>query len=417
MGLSAEIVGTSAGRPRIAACIRSWWSAETLSRPFWIFFIAAFFFDFGFGLYFFLFNLFLLSLHFDERTMGIISAALTLGNVIGTIPVSMLARRSGLQKALLFCFIAAPAVSILRTAILWMPAQIGLAFLTGAALSAWPVCFAPTVARLTTETNRVFAFSIVFATGIGTGTLAGLAGGWLPQLLRGNHPGSHLADAMRLVLIGASLVAAIGIRPISMLNLGRQEPRERRNGPIFHPFLARFLPPFAVWSIVVGSFIPFAPVYFQKQLGLSLQHVGQVFSASQLAQFCAVLVAPLLYRKAGSITGIVFAQILAGVMIFALGHSPNAPLAVTCYVAYTAVQYAAGPGFYGMLMSRVSEAQRSTASAVQNITGALSQAGAAALTGIAVVRFGYGVVFTSNLVLAMLSSVLAFASLATAPKQ
>jgi hypothetical protein len=38
-------------------------------------------------------------------------------------------------------------------------------------------------------------------------------------------------------------------------------------------------------------------------------------------------------------------------------------------------------------------------------------------TDIAVVRFGYGVVFTSNLVPAMLSSVLAFANLATTPKQ
>jgi MFS family permease len=417
VGLSAEFAGTSSSRSRIAARIRSWWSPETLGRPFWIFFIAAFFFDFGFGLYFFLFNLFLLSLHFDERAMGIISAALTLGNVIGTIPVSVVARRSGLQKALLFCFIAAPAVSILRTAILWMPAQIGLAFLAGAALSAWPVCFAPTVARLTSESNRTFAFSIVFATGIGTGTLAGFAGGSLPQMLQGNHPGNHLADAMRLVLIGASFVAAIGIWPISRLSLGAKQPDEPRGGPVFHPFLARFLPPFAVWSIVIGSFIPFAPVYFQKQLGLSLQHVGAIFSASQLAQFCAVLVAPLLYRGVGSIKGIVCAQVLAGATIFALGRSPSAALAVVCYVAYTAVQFAASPGFYGILMDRVPEAQRSTASAVQNITGALSQAGAAALTGIAVVRFGYGVVFNSNLVLAVFSAILVLISLEKHKKQ
>ena len=74
-----------------------------------MFFVAAFFFDFGVGLYFFLFNLFLLNLRFDERAMGIIAGALTMGNVVGTIPVGIVARRIGLQKLLLFCFIAAPA--------------------------------------------------------------------------------------------------------------------------------------------------------------------------------------------------------------------------------------------------------------------------------------------------------------------
>ena len=85
-----------------------------LGRPFWVFFTAALFLDFGFDLYFFLYNLFLLNLHYDERAIGIISSALTVGNLVGTIPVSMLARRFGLQKLLLVCFIAAPLVSIVR---------------------------------------------------------------------------------------------------------------------------------------------------------------------------------------------------------------------------------------------------------------------------------------------------------------
>jgi MFS family permease len=180
---SIGCVEPSAGSTGIVSRHRSWWPAEPLGRRFWIFFTAAFFFDFGIGLYFFLFNLFLLNLRFDERTMGLVAGALTLGNVIGTIPVGLAARRFGLQRLLLFCFIAAPIFSIFRTVTPWMPAQIGLAFLTGMALSSWPVCFAPTVASLTTEGNRVFAFSIVFATGIGTGTLAGVAGGSIPNML------------------------------------------------------------------------------------------------------------------------------------------------------------------------------------------------------------------------------------------
>jgi MFS family permease len=295
MGASVPCIEPSpVGGSRPAARLRSWLRIETLGKQFWIFFLAALFFDFGIGLYFFLFNLFLLNMHFDERGMGMIGASLTLGNVLGTIPVGMLARRFGLRKLLLFCFIAVPIVSIFRTTTLWMPAQIGLAFLAGVALSSWPVCFAPTIASLTTENNRVFAFSISFATGIGTGTLAGLAGGFLPRVLEQHHAVTQSGDGMRLMLIAASLLATIGIWPITILKLRDPGEPERARSSIFHPYLRRFLPAFAVWSIVAGSFIPFAPVFFQKNLGMSLEHVGEIFSASQLAQFCAVLIAPLL---------------------------------------------------------------------------------------------------------------------------
>lgn len=393
--------------------VRSWWSVETLSRDFWIFFTAAFFLDFGFGLYFFLFNLFLLNLHFDERAIGIITSALTLGNVVGTVPVSILARRFGLQKLLLFCFVAAPLVSICRTVALWMPAQIGLAFLTGVALSAWPVCFAPSVAKLTTETNRVFAFSISFATGIGTGTLAGLVGGSLPDLLKSHRHSIPSSEGMQVVLIGASIVAMFGIWPILRLTLGMPEHAERRRLLTFHPYLLRFLPGFALWSIVSGSFIPFAPIFFQKNLEMSLQKVGMIFSASQLAQFCAVLIAPLLYRRAGSVSGIISVQIASAAMMFALGFCHNTSIAVACYLLFTAVQFSAGPGFYGLLMSRVPEADRSSASGAQNITGALSQAGSAALTGTLILHNGYGMVFRVNAALALFAALVVFSCLAS----
>jgi MFS family permease len=400
------VQATAAGDAGTVARLRSWWQADSLSRQFWIFFVAAFFFDFGIGLYFFLFNLFLLNLRFDERMMGLVTGALTLGNVVGTIPVGFLARRFGLQRLLLFCFIAAPLISIFRTMAVWMPAQIGLAFMGGMALSSWPVCFAPAVAGLTTESNRVSAFSILFATGIGTGTLAGLAGGSIPQMLLHAHGVHHPADGIRLVLIGASLFTFLGIWPVSRLKLVNLPKIERNIQPLFHPFLLRFLPPFAIWSSVTGSFIPFAPVFFQKQLGISLQHVGLIFSASQFAQFSAVLIVPLLFRKAASRARIMGAQIVAGAAVFALGISHSASYAVAWYLVYTAVQFTVGPGFYGMLMDRIPESDRSTASAIQNIVGALAGAGSAALTGALVVRYGYKLVFNINAILAGLVAIL-----------
>jgi len=377
-----------------------------LGKPFWVFFAAAFFFDFGFDLYFFLYNLFLLNLHYDERAIGIIASALTIGNVAGSVPVSMFARRFGLQRALLLCFLAAPIIAICRPAAVGMNAQIALAFLMGVALSCWPVCFAPTLAKLTTDETRTFAFSITFATGIGTGTLAGLAGGYIPQMFHTANKLGSLDYGMRFVLIGASLIAMVGVWPVSRLRISNPPVTEKSKLFVFHPFLLRFLPAFAVWSIVTGSFIPFAPVFFRKQLGISLQHVGVIFSASELVQFCAVLLIPFLYRRIGVTSGIVIAQLTTAAAAFGLGRVHSASCSVAWYLAFTGAQFTAGPGFYGMLMSRMPESDRSSASAIQNISGALCQAGASAMTGMVIVRFGYGPVFDFTTALALVAAFL-----------
>jgi MFS family permease len=372
------------------------WLGKEMSPGFWMFFAAAFFFDLGIGLYFFLFNLFLANLHFNEKFLGLVSGALTLGNVAGTIPISMVARRFGLRRALLLCFVAAPLISCLRPFILWQPGQIGLAFLTGVALSSWPVCFSPVVASLTTEKNRVFAFSLVFATGIGTGTLAGLVGGYLPDLLRATTGASHIVDSMRLVLLLASGIIMLGIWPILHLRLGPEERTGKQRFRLFHPFLFRFLPPFALWSFASGAFTPFAAVYLQQHLGIPLQHVGIIFSSSQLVQCFAVLLAPFVFRRLGDITGIAFTQVAAGVAIFALGLNRSPSFAVALYLGYTGLQFMSGPGLYSLLMSRIPNNERSTVSAVQNIVCALSGSVAAVISGAVIVRYGYPTMLATN---------------------
>ena len=392
---------------------RSRWPFTRLGRSFWIFFIAALFLDFGFDLYLFLYNLFLLNLHYDERAIGLIGSALTVGNLAGTIPASMIASRFGLQKPLLFCFIAAPIICVVRPFVPSMAAQVVFAFLTGVALCSWPVCFAPTVAKLTTDDTRVFAFSITFATGIGTGMLAGFAGGYLPALFHGGSSLGSLTGGMRFVLIGASLVAMLGAIPVWKLKIPRPAPSQRQRPLVFHPFLLRFLPAFALWSLVTASFAPFAPVYFHKQLGFSLQHVGLIFSASELVQFCAVLLVPFLYRRIGVTAGILIAQAITAAAAVVLGRVHLPAFAVGFYLVFMGAQFTAGPGFYGMLMSRMSESDRNGASAMQNIVGALSGAGASSLTGILIVRSGYATLFHLTVILTIVSALVVIACLRT----
>jgi len=379
---------------------------EQFSRGFWTFFIAAFFFDLGFGLFFFLFNLYLADLHFDERSIGQITAWLTLGNVAGTIPAMLIARRRGMRPLLLFCFLGAPLICVLRVFVLAEGAQRGLAFCTGVALCCWPVCFSPTVASVTEERNRASAFSIVFATGIGMGTLSGLAGGYMPQLLRATGLNSSVVDSIRWVLLGACGVALLGLWPVWKLQSGRSFEPPLGRARLVHPFLFRFLPPFVLWCVVTGSFPTFAAIYLQNALGISLGRVGAAFSGSQLAQFIAALCAPLLFRRLGTIRGVMSAQLATAFFLILIAGTKSNGLAISYYIAYSGAQFMCGPGIYCLLMDRIPEAERSTASALQNLMGALCQAGTAALTGSCIVRFGYQSVLIANAGVAVAAALL-----------
>jgi MFS family permease len=403
--------------PWLPALANALLSSKRFSASFWVFFAAAFLWDFGIGLYFFLFNLFLANLYHKESILGLVTGALTLGNLAGSIPMSILVRRIGLRNALLTGFVSAPLLCVSRTLVISLPMQMGLAFLAGIALSCWPVCFSPVLARLTTEENRDFGFSIVFATGIGSGTLAGLVAGHIPKMLRSATGINHMGNDLQLILLFACGVAMLGIAPLLMLRIGRAQCNERLNIRLIHPYLFRFLPPFVFWSMVTGSITPFAAVFLQQRLRISLTNVGLVFSASQLVQFAAVLLAPLLFRRLGTVPGIITTQLAAGAALLILAHAQSAPGAIAAYLGYMSVQFMSGPGIYSLLMNQLPEEERSTASAVQNIAGSLSNAAAALFTGSMLMKFGYANVFGGIAGIAVLAALLMLVLLGPVDRQ
>jgi len=362
--------------------------------------------DLGMGLFFFLFNLYLTDLKFDERAIGHITASLTLGGVAGTIPAMFLAREKGLRSLLLISFICSPLVCLARVLVLSWPAQIGLAFATGAFLCGWPICFSPAVASLTDQHNRSRGFSLAFAAGIGLGTVAGVAGGYAPQLLHSSSAHFPLVSGIRMVLIASCIITFVGVIPLSILKIDADYNVSLGKVRIFHPFLIRFLPAYLIWTVVTGSFPVFGAIYLQKLLGIPLGRLGAVFSLTRLAEFCAVLLVPTLFRLLGLVKGIAIVQMCTSILLFFLAGSKGMLVAVCFYMLYSATQFMCGPGIYSLLMNNIPEAERSTASALQNLTGSLCQAATAALTGIGIVRFGYNNVVLINAAIALGAAIL-----------
>jgi len=391
--MAPRVEGDSAARPpnRWGICGRltSWISDKELSREFWTFFVAALCFDFGFAMFLFLYNLFLLDLGFDERQLGLIAGAMTLGSVVATIPMGMFAQRAGLRRVLCVGFVATPLISAMRTVATGEHVQVGLAFVCGMFLCSWAVCFSPAAAKLTSERNRTFAFSLLFSVGIGTGGIGGLIGGYLPGWLQSFFPALHAADAKRAVLLLCCGIVVLGMWPVSRLKFPVAEAAARRGVWRFDPYLLRFLPAVALWSLVAGCFVPFATAYLSRQVHVPLAHIGMIFSASQIAQVAAVLLAPAVFRRCGLVAGIMYTQIATAIALAGLAQVHELPLIVPLYLSFTAFHWMGGPGIYSLLMNRVEEGSRSNASAATNLATSLSQAIAATVAGAAYVDFGY----------------------------
>ena len=351
----------------------AWMREKNLSRGYWIFFAAAFFFDAGFSVYVFLFNLFLLDNHFNERAMGWIGGAMTLGSVIGTLPAGALARRIGLRPLLVMLFVTAPILSAVRALWIWQPAQITLAFLSGLAMSSWGVCFLPAIARLTTEKNRTSAFSLIFSASIGTGILGGIVCGYLRSWLESLGVTTQPVEVKRLILLAACALVLIGLIPVFRLQMPAEQEEDLKqdqnpdldNAPAglpparpnwlrqwsLSPFLMRFLPSMALWCAILAAFTPFANVYLARDLHIPIEQIGLIFSTVQIVQFAMGIATPLVFRVLGLVRGIVATQVAAAVVLALLAGARNGKVAIALYLIFSAAQWMSAPGLYNLLMN------------------------------------------------------------------
>ena len=394
------------------------WLRDAPRGKFWLFFTASIFFNTGFSIFYFLFNIYLLGLGWTERSLGLIGSVLAVGSILGTIPAGRLVERIGLRRTLTLGVSLAVIFSILRACILWQPAQLGLALLSGIVMCSWAVCLSPAVAALTTERQRPFAFSLMFASGISIAGLGGLIAGHLPgwlfksswHLASGANWGlpAHQLTAVqtnRATLVIGCVIAGLTLIPLSRIVLATPAPQERRQR-LSDPFLRRFLPAMAVWGLVTGAIPPFANVYFVHHFGMSLERTGFVFSISQLVQFLAILGAPLLFRRAGIASGVMLTQFATAASLLWLATAHSAQFAAYIYWAYMAVQCMNEPGIFSMLMANTPEHQHSRASAATFLVSSASQAVASLAMGAAIVRFGYPCSIAAIAGLAALAAIL-----------
>lgn len=387
-------VPSRSGSVQGGARITKWWLEKSLGERFWRFLAASFLFDSGMFIFFLLYNLYLLDLGFHEDFLGWTTSAMTFGAIVGSLPCGWFAHRFNLRNSLLVCLCLVPTLSALRAAFSSADALIVLAFLAGLVSSLWAVAVPPVVAQITNEGNRDFGFSVVFASGIGFGALAGMVGGHLPGWLYFLSCAHNPIGAKRAALLVACGVSALALFPASKLKLSSAAAGGKRHYPQ-NDFVKRYFPALAAWSFATGAFSPFFNAYFSEHLRMPIERIGGLFAGAQIAQVVAILLAPALFRKCGLVTGIMFTQFACAFGLVWLASVSGLRSSAAAYATFTGFQWMSEPGMYTLLMSRVRREEQAGASALSLLVISAARAISAAAAGLGFVRFGYPAVMVA----------------------
>lgn len=374
-----------------------------LSTSFWTYLAAASLYHLGLFVFVLLYNLRLVELGYDEGLVGAVTSAMTVGSIAGAIPAGWFAQRIGLHRALLTCFVAVPLVGAARTLATGEAGLMAAAFAAGIFFSVWVVCIGPVISGLVREEVRPRAFSIFFAASIAMGVVGGFLGGRLPDLAE-SGPWTGFSPLQVAALTGCAITASAVVPGLFVRGLGKI--RRPKNHYPRSEFIRRYLPTIFVWNLAVGAFNPFFNIYATEYLRMSLEETGDLFATGQMAQVAALLAAPILLRRLGTVRGIALLQAAAGGGLLLMAARNPLWLAPAAYALYMSFQWMSEPGLHTLLMSRVRETQRTGASALSYTTVFAAHAAAAGLAGWAIERWDYAVVLSAAAGTAVLAGVL-----------
>lgn len=381
-----------------------------MTRELAVYLVAVVLVSLGMYVHVVLFNLYLADLSFREDLMGRLASAMTLGTALGTIPAAALARRLGLRSTMLISLLGL-ALSLAQRALLEGAALALVSLLAGFFLAGWFVTNPPAVAALSGTVGGVDvqrsapAFSLNIAVAIGVGAAGGLLAGRLPGWLGGASPAAAKRAAL---LVAAGLVASAmvivsrvrfpdGPRPAASpvgAGIGNPQSVLLRPSPA-RAFLLRFLLAVSLWYAFGAGFLPFFNVYLRNRMGASLETIGGVFAAAQVAQaLAALLMAPLIARL-GMLPAVVGTQLLAAACLLALWPVHTLGAAAILYLAYLSFQVMSEPGLQTLLMARVPAAERPAAWAANLLLMFGIQALVGAVAGALIVARGYGALFVA----------------------
>jgi MFS family permease len=374
-----------------------------LSRDLRWFLVYNSLYSIGIGVFFVLFNLYLVRLGLREDFIGTFQSLATLAQAVGAVVVGNAINRLGALRCMRWGMVAFGATSCPCALVTSPPLLLGLGVLNGLATALLTVPNMPFAMDRATDENRTKVASVSFSIASLSSTLGTLLGGALPAawLLLPAIGGDALTAYRATLLTGVALTALAWL-PLALVRdevgsprvaplltaSGRAEARVARND------VAAVVAAGALLALGTGSILPFFNVYLAEQ-GMGAGVVGVAFAISGLVASLSALAAPALAARFGHLAALRVLRLISIPITLPLVFLPSAALGVGAYAARNisfSMAWAVESAFVTSIVPRTARALAlSYRSAAWNLGYAL----ASFVAGVLIVRHGYGLAFLS----------------------
>lgn len=331
------------------------------------------------------FNLYLYSLGYDARFIGLINGVNSIAVLLVSVPLGYLADRFGRRPVLLVGGIGYP-LSILGVGIIpWTPSIMLFNFLFGAFASAYWVAGVPLLFASTREEERVQAFSINSFLLWGLGPLGALLSGQVVEV--GSvvlHVSAASPAALRLGMVFMALLAAAGAVPYPFLRQRADRPSEPAQAPPrshLTGLFARLLVPDLVLAFGLGSVLSFMQLYFHTRFGLNAGPVGIIVAAGGLLAGAGTLLTPVIARRWGNLRSAVCFQWSAVPLMAVVALATRLPLAIPAYWGVVLLRGMSDPVYTAFVQERVPETYRARLTGLYSVTYSIGYSFGPAVSG------------------------------------
>ena len=305
----------------------------------------------GFGLFFLLYNLYLLRLGYREDFIGQIASMGPLASGLFAIPIGLWSDRIGRGPFLL----AAPIILFLAQLVLCLSTSSTLllvfAFLGGISSSLVFVNHVPFLAENSSPRNRGRVLAIGYSTQVLTRMIVSLVGGSLPAMMAAlSGLTTERPEPFRYaLLLGAGMTLLAAIPLFGTRAQGPQVP-EPPSSPSTTSERAEVRKVLALLTLnngfkglALGTCFPFFNVFFQEGLLASAATIGVIFFCAQSAALASTMALPAISRRYGKVRSLVPVRFLAALSLAWFGGIESLLLGAILYVLFSSFENANVP--------------------------------------------------------------------------
>ena len=370
-----------------------------------LFLLSLLFFGVAGGISQLLFNFYVLSLGYNETTIGNLVTARSVTSLIAALPMGYLVDRIGSRNAFLLGYIG---YGISMGVMLLFPSVttfIAMNVLQGVAQSLSGVASGPFLMENSGAKERTYLFSL----SSGLSMTANSIGGWLGGYLPGWMAGSIAVSAVSSQAYGRSLwvMAILSLASAVPVILMRSRRRSTSQLSTFAPIsfvrknpglLGNLILPGLVISIGAGMVMPFMNVFFRNVHSQSDSAIGVIFAWGSLAMGIGLVAAPALAERFGKIQVVTATQALSIPFLALLGFAPWFGVSVAAYYIRLTLMNMSGPIFSTFTMEQVDPESRGKIASLSSMAGNFGWAFSPTISGLLQVRSGFKWPFTITLI-------------------